>query len=42
MPITQVVPLAGTWIEIEQRARQERAEVVVPLAGTWIEIFRRR
>ncbi len=34
----QVVPLAGTWIEIEPMTLNSEINFVVPLAGTWIEI----
>ena len=34
----EVVPLAGTWIEIIMRKRHLVKNYVVPLAGTWIEI----
>ena len=34
----QVVPHAGTWIEIEKYQNQMKAVYVVPHAGTWIEI----
>ena len=34
-----VVPLAGTWIEIFYSISLQWSEGVVPLAGTWIEIF---
>ena len=33
-----VVPLAGTWIEINQVSEVVQDFFVVPLAGTWIEI----
>ena len=33
-----VVPLAGTWIEINTVNFPNRLPIVVPLAGTWIEI----
>ena len=33
-----VVPLAGTWIEINAPTTLYLCELVVPLAGTWIEI----
>ena len=36
-----VVPHAGTWIEIENaELRDENAALVVPHAGTWIEIVK--
>ena len=34
----QVVPLAGTWIEMDYLDILCFAICVVPLAGTWIEI----
>ena len=34
-----VVPLAGTWIEIQYLGSGTKyPQIVVPLAGTWIEI----
>ena len=33
-----LVPLAGTWIEIQMIAGDFNLRVGVPLAGTWIEI----
>ena len=36
----KVVPLAGTWIEIEKWLEKILAFYVVPLAGTWIEIIK--
>ena len=38
LDIFAVVPLAGTWIEIEEVQEFWKAALVVPLAGTWIEI----
>ena len=40
LDIFAVVPLAGTWIEIEEVQEFWKAALVVPLAGTWIEIVR--
>ena len=34
----EVVPLAGTWIEIDVCHYDMVLLIVVPLAGTWIEI----
>ena len=34
-----VVPLLGTWIEIERKQDYGFGRAVVPLLGTWIEIF---
>ena len=34
-----VVPLVGTWIEIQSQMLGRRSQRVVPLVGTWIEIF---
>ena len=34
----EVVPHAGTWIEISAMQEKARLEEVVPHAGTWIEI----
>ena len=34
-----VVPLVGTWIEIEKLVCENCKKVVVPLVGTWIEIY---
>ena len=36
----KVVPLAGTWIEIDAAGQTLAEWIVVPLAGTWIEIRR--
>ena len=36
--VVHVVPLAGTWIEINSTEQWAKNEEVVPLAGTWIEI----
>ena len=33
-----VVPHAGTWIEILQHSTHSQGSQVVPHAGTWIEI----
>ena len=40
MKSRKVVPLAGTWIEIEGMLAEIQIALVVPLAGTWIEISR--
>ena len=37
---TPVVPLEGTWIEIEAGLDVDKIASVVPLEGTWIEIKR--
>ena len=37
--VLQVVPYAGTWIEIKERLNKFRSANVVPYAGTWIEIL---
>ena len=34
-----VVPLAGTWIEIQIMQKENGVHFVVPLAGTWIEMM---
>ena len=34
-----VVPLVGTWIEIDLKYYLNTNEEVVPLVGTWIEIL---
>ena len=34
-----VVPHAGTWIEIRETLLTEYNRTVVPHAGTWIEII---
>ena len=34
-----VVPLVGTWIEIEDNKPSGYYGYVVPLVGTWIEII---
>ena len=34
-----VVPLVGTWIEIQKLDGQLPAYYVVPLVGTWIEML---
>ena len=39
MTTGKVVPLAGTWIEINVPYLLFNTAVVVPLAGTWIEIL---
>ena len=36
--VNAVVPLVGTWIEINASGQRERWAIVVPLVGTWIEI----
>ena len=33
-----VVPLEGTWIDIEGSKKFSVSDIVVPLEGTWIEI----
>ena len=33
-----VVPLVGTWIEIDNTPESKQHKMVVPLVGTWIEI----
>ena len=38
-PYRQVVPHAGTWIEIEKLEYVARKCNVVPHAGTWIEMY---
>ena len=35
----EVVPHAGTWIEISHKDAVLEFHIVVPHAGTWIEIF---
>ena len=35
----RVVPLVGTWIEINQHVWNNKDGEVVPLVGTWIEII---
>ena len=37
--ISSVAPLAGAWIEIVCRAKENMMIFVAPLAGAWIEIF---
>ena len=34
----KVAPLAGAWIEIQNREQGRSKETVAPLAGAWIEI----
>ena len=34
-----VVPLVGTWIEIDMKSWYPNKQTVVPLVGTWIEIM---
>ena len=34
-----VVPLVGTWIEIQVEIENIKEFLVVPLVGTWIEIL---
>ena len=36
----EVVPHAGTWIEITNQIQTRWRVTVVPHAGTWIEILR--
>ena len=36
--VVTVVPLVGTWIEINPPIKAGTLETVVPLVGTWIEI----
>ena len=36
--ISSVAPLAGAWIEIVCRAKENMMIFVAPLAGAWIEI----
>ena len=37
--MVRVVPLVGTWIEINEMLAFKDAAPVVPLVGTWIEIM---
>ena len=34
-----VAPLAGAWVEIENRIKNLRIFGVAPLAGAWVEIL---
>ena len=33
-----VAPLAGAWIEIDEKSCKKHRQKVAPLAGAWIEI----
>ena len=34
-----VAPLAGAWIEIDEKSCKKHRQKVAPLAGAWIEIL---
>ena len=38
LPVQNVAPYAGAWIEIKENIEKALAGLVAPYAGAWIEI----